>query len=420
MRVLVIGSGGREHAIVSKLAQSEGVSSLYCAPGNAGIMRLATCVPIKATDVEGVLAFCQKEGIDYVVVTPDDPLMLGMVDALSKAGIACFGPNKEAALIEGSKAFAKAFMQRHNIPTAAYEVFDDLHAAMAYLRAQKRFPIVLKADGLALGKGVLIAQNLEEGTTALLHMMEGGAFGDAGRRVVIEEFLTGRELSLLAFCDGTNIVPLSSARDYKRAFDGDKGPNTGGMGTLSPVSYFSEALQQRCMEEILRPTIDGMRAEGRPFSGCLFVGLMLCEDGLKVIEYNARFGDPETQVVLARLESDLFELMRASSEGKLEGFTPKWSEQAAVCLVLASGGYPSGYKTGHPISGIEAAEGMEGVRVYHAGTKMVEGELCTSGGRVLGITAMGDSVEAARQKAYEAEKLINFTDKYCRSDIAAT
>ena len=414
MKILVIGSGGREHAICWKLAQSPQVTELFCAPGNGGIAQLARCVPIKATDVDGVVAWARENAMDFVVVAPDDPLALGMVDALEAAGIPAFGPRKNAAIVEASKAFSKELMKKYRIPTAQYETFTDMDAALAYVEEQGA-PIVVKADGLALGKGVTVAQTAEEAKTAVREMMEGGKFGASGSTVVIEECMTGPEVTVLAFCDGEHIVPMVSSRDHKRALDGDKGPNTGGMGAIAPASGYTPEVAGRCMEEIFRPTVSALKAEGRPFQGVLYFGLMLTSDGPKVVEYNARFGDPECQAVLSLLDGDLLEIMLACRNGTLDQVKLTWKKQAACCLVLASGGYPADYKKGYPISGLEEA-GRTAV-VFHAGTAMKDGQTVTNGGRVLGVTALGGTQSQAVQNAYAAAKAIRFTDMHFRTDI---
>ena len=417
MKVLVVGSGGREHAIVHALAKSPKVDALFCAPGNGGIAAEAACVDIKATDVEAMVAWAKENAMDYVVVAPDDPLALGMVDALAEAGIPAFGPRKNAAVIEASKSFSKDLMKKYNIPTAKYEIFTDIDAALAYVRAQGA-PIVVKADGLALGKGVLIPQNLEEAEAAVKTIMEDRAFGDSGREIVVEEFLTGPEVSVLAFTDGTAIVPMVSSMDHKRAGDGDTGLNTGGMGTVAPNPYYTPEIAQVCMETIFLPTLAAMRAEGCPFKGCLYFGLMLTPSGPKVIEYNCRFGDPETQVVLPLLKSDLLRVMLACTEGRLAETPVEFSSESAACVILASGGYPEHYEKGKEISGLENGQlpGGEAV-VYHAGTALKDGKLVTSGGRVLGVTATAPDLKAALAKAYAAADNISFERLHRRSDI---
>ena len=416
MKVLVVGGGGREHTIVWSLAKSDRVDKLFCAPGNAGIAELAECVPIKATDIEGVVDFARKNAIDLVVVAPDDPLYLGMVDALEAAGIRAFGPRRAAAEIEGSKVFAKRLMKKYGIPTAQYEVFDDADAAVAYIREQGRFPTVVKADGLALGKGVIIAQDMAEAAAAVDTIMRDRAFGEAGARVVIEEFLTGPEVSVLSFCDGETVVPMVSAQDHKRALDGDEGKNTGGMGTFSPSRIYTPDLAERCMEEIFLPTVRAMKAEGRPFQGILYFGLMITADGPKVIEYNARFGDPETQVVLPRLKTDLLEIFEAIVDGKLASVPVEWEENAAVCVIMASGGYPENYQTGYEIRGVDKARAA-GALVFHSGTRAEDGKLLTNGGRVLGVTAVGDDLDSAISEAYRYVGMVDFKDAHFRRDI---
>ena len=418
MKVLVVGGGGREHAIVRKLKQSARAPQLYCAPGNGGIAADAVCVPIKATDVEAMVDWAAREGMDYVVVAPDDPLALGMVDALAEKGIPAFGPTKAAARIEASKVFAKDLMKRYGIPTAAYETFDDAEAARRYLRARNQYPVVVKADGLALGKGVLICRDEREALEAVHSIMEAGAFGASGRRVVIEEFLTGPEVSVLSFTDGETIVPMVSSMDHKRALDGDEGLNTGGMGAVAPNPYYTDDVARVCMETIFKPTVAAMRAEGCPFKGCLYFGLMLTPDGPKVIEYNCRFGDPETQTVLPLLESDLLEIMLAVTEGRLAQTEVRFSGKYAACVVLASGGYPQKYATGKAITG-HANGQLAGSRatVYHAGTKQEGGALVTAGGRVLGVTAVEDSLWQAIASAYDAAGTIRFEGLHMRRDI---
>lgn len=414
MKILVVGGGGREHAVIWKMAQ-EGEHALFCAPGNAGIAELATCVPIKATDVEGMVELAKKERFDLVCVTPDDPLALGMVDALQKEGIRAFGPNAAAARIEASKVFSKDLMKKYNIPTAAYEVFTDEKQAREYLRGAS-YPIVIKADGLALGKGVLISRSYEEAEDAVRTMMEDRAFGDSGSRVVIEEFLTGPEVSVLAFTDGTAIAPMVSSMDHKRAGDGDTGPNTGGMGTVAPNPCYTEDIARVCMDTIFLPTLAAMRAESCPFKGCLYFGLMLTPDGPKVIEYNCRFGDPETQVVLPLLKTDLLTVMQAVESETLGSLTVEWRHASAACVILASGGYPGHYEKGKPISLPASAPGN--VTIYHAGDRLDEnGQLVTSGGRVLGVTATGPTLRQALHDAYAAARAVDFDGKYLRHDI---
>ena len=417
MKILVVGGGGREHTIVWKIAQSDKVSKIYCAPGNGGISELAECVDIPATDIDNMVAFAKEKEIDLVMVAPDDPLVLGMVDAMEAAGIRAFGPRKNAAIIEGSKVFSKDLMKKYNIPTAGYEVFCDSKSAIEYLKAQNSYPAVIKAEGLALGKGVIIALNEEEAIAGIHEIMDDKKFGDSGNRVVIEEFLTGPEVSVLAFTDGKTVKPMVSAQDHKRAYDNDKGPNTGGMGTFSPSRLYDDAKAKECMENIFIPTINAMNAEGRPFKGVLYFGLMMTEKGVKVIEYNCRFGDPETQVVLPRLKTDLVEIMEAVVDERLSDIEIEWADNAAVCVVMASGGYPVSYEKGHLISGIEDAEAMDNVTVFHAGTKRADDGFTNNGGRVLGVTAVDVNLDMAIKRAYEAVSKISWKDEFHRSDI---
>ena len=414
MKVLVVGSGGREHAIVHALAKSPKVDALFCAPGNGGIAAEAACVDIKATDVEAMVAWAKENAMDYVVVAPDDPLALGMVDALAEAGIPAFGPRKNAAVIEASKSFSKDLMKKYNIPTAKYEIFTDMDAALAYVRAQGA-PIVVKADGLALGKGVVVAQTVEEAEDAVRAMMGARNFGAAGARVVIEECMTGPEVSVLCFVDGTHLSPMVSSQDHKRAYNNDEGPNTGGMGAFAPSPKYTPEIARICMDTIFRPTVDAMAAEGRPFQGCLYFGLMLTPDGPKVVEYNARFGDPETQPVLSLLDTDLLDIMCACTNGTLDQLDIRWKDGAACCIVMASGGYPLDYKKGYPISGLDSVG--EDVFVYHAGTKLDGDTYLTNGGRVLGVTATAEDLERAIARAYDAVKGISFQDAHYRTDI---
>lgn len=416
MKVLVVGGGGREHAIVWKLAQSSKVDKIYCAPGNGGISQIAECIPLKAADIDGITAFAADSNIDMVVVAPDDPLAAGMVDALEDKGIRAFGPRKNAAVLESSKAFSKALMKKYGIPTAKYEVFEDSEHAIEYLKHQE-YPIVIKADGLALGKGVVIAQGFDQAQEAVNSIMSDKVFGNAGDRVVIEEFLYGPEVSILAFTDGTSVVPMVSSQDHKRAYDGDKGLNTGGMGTFSPSRIYSSEMAEYCMENIYKPTIDAMNKENRKFKGVLYFGLIITKDGPKVLEYNARFGDPETQVVLPRLKNDLLDIFDAVIDEKLANLDIEWDSNAAVCVIMASGGYPEKYAAGYEISGIEMAEKECGVTVFHAGTKCENGRLLTSGGRVLGVTAVAPTVEDARIIAYKGVERISFKDAHYRKDI---
>ncbi|MBQ4040305.1 MAG: phosphoribosylamine--glycine ligase [Oscillospiraceae bacterium] len=415
MKVMVIGSGGREHTIIKSLKKSPEITELYALPGNGGIAKDATCVNIKATDLEGAVKFAKDNGIDYAVVAPDDPLVLGMVDALNEIGVPCFGPAKNAAIIEGSKVFSKNLMKKYGIPTAAYETFSDKEEALKYLDTAA-IPTVVKADGLALGKGVIIANTREEAKAAVISMMEDKMFGESGSNIVIEEFLTGPEVSVLSFTDGKTVVPMISSMDHKRALDGDNGLNTGGMGTIAPNPYYTEEIAKQCMEEIFLPTMNAMNAEGRTFKGCLYFGLMLTPNGPKVIEYNCRFGDPETQVVLPLLETDLFEIMRAVTEERLSEMEVKFSDKSACCVIMASNGYPQKYETGFEIT---IPEGLD-AEVFVAGGKLSEeGKLLTSGGRVLGVTAVGDGLSNAIEKSYAAVKQIHFENAYSRSDIGA-
>lgn len=415
MKILVVGSGGREHAIVRKLKESPQVEAVLCAPGNGGISRDAACFPVNAMDKEGMLALAQEQQVDLVFVAPDDPLAAGMVDFLEAAGIPCFGPNAAAAQIEASKVFSKDLMKKYGIPTAGYEVFADPAAALEYIKAQGKYPAVIKADGLALGKGVLIVQNLSEAEAAVKTMMEDLAFGDSGKEIVIEEFLTGPEVSVLAFTDGTAIVPMVSSMDHKRAGDGDTGLNTGGMGTVAPNPYYTLEIAQICMDTIFLPTLAAMRAEGCPFKGCLYFGLMLTPDGPKVIEYNCRFGDPETQVVLPLLKTDLLTIMQAVENETLGELSVEWHTGAAACVILASGGYPASYEKGKAIT-LPAAF-PENVTCYHAGDRLTEQGLVTSGGRVLGVTAAAPTLRQALADAYAAAETVEFDGKYLRHDI---
>ena len=420
MKVLVVGGGGREHAIIRKLKEAKAAPRLYCAPGNGGIAADADCVPIKATDVQAMVEWAVQNTIDYVVVAPDDPLALGMVDALAEKGIPAFGPNKAAARIEASKVFSKNLMKKYGIPTARYETFSDAESARAYIRTQDKYPVVVKADGLALGKGVLICKDEAAAMAAVKSMMEDGAFGTSGSRVVVEEFLTGPEVSVLSFTDGQTVVPMVSSMDHKRALDGDEGLNTGGMGTIAPNPYYTPEIAQVCMRTIFLPTIEAMRSEGCPFQGCLYFGLMLTPDGPKVIEYNCRFGDPETQVVLPLLEGDLLEIMQATTNGTLAGVPVKWKDAYAACVVLASGGYPQTYESGKRITGLVEGQLPGGeATVFHAGTRLEGGELVTAGGRVLGVTAVAETLLAAVKDAYAAADHIHFEGMHKRSDIGA-
>jgi len=413
MNIGVVGGGGREHAIICKLLENKLVSHIYALPGNGGIAALAECVPVKATDIVAIRDFAVEKRLDFVIVAPDDPLVLGAVDLLTEAGIPCFGPHKLAAAIEGSKVFAKDLMKKYAIPTASYAVFEDAEQALAYCAAAPHYPLVIKADGLALGKGVLIAESAAEARAAIGRIMVERVFGDSGSRVVIEEFLSGPEVSVLAFTDGKTIVPMISSMDHKRALDGDKGQNTGGMGAVAPNPYYTEEIAAECMERIYLPTIQAMQAEGRPFKGCLFFGLMLTERGPRVIEYNCRFGDPETQVVLPLLQSDLLDIMLAIAEERLHEVEVKFSKEHTCCVVLASAGYPQKYDTGFPV---EIDENVPAL-IYHAGTKLENGRCLTSGGRVLGVTTLAPTLAEAVDKAYAAAERIEFANKYYRRDI---
>lgn len=414
MRILVIGGGGREHAVVKKISESPKSEKIWCAPGNAGIADLAECVNIKATDIPGIVAFALENNVDFVVITPDDPLALGMADALNEVGIKSFGPTKRAAIIEGSKSFSKKLMKKHGIPTASFEVFDDMKGAVAYVK-KVGAPIVIKADGLALGKGVTVANTVDEALTAVKNMMEDRAFGDSGARVVIEECLSGPEVTLMCFYDGETVSVMPSSQDHKRVNDGDSGPNTGGMGAISPSPFFTAEMKEYCIEKILIPVFNALKEDGRPYKGVLYAGLMLTKDGPKVIEFNARFGDPETQAVLSLLKSDLLEILLSVSDGTLSSLKIVWDEGAACCVVLASGGYPSSYRTGFKISGLDAVG--EGISVFHAGTKKEGSDILTSGGRVLGVTATGPNLEDAVSRAYNGVKSIKFENMHFRTDI---
>ncbi|NLO09295.1 MAG: phosphoribosylamine--glycine ligase [Clostridiales bacterium] len=416
MKVLIIGGGGREHAIAWKVAKSSKVEKLYCAPGNAGIEECAECIDIPVTNHEGLSDFALSKKIDLTIVGPDDPLADGIVDVFEKKGLRVFGPRKNAAIIESSKVFAKNLMKKYNIPSADYEAFDMSEKAIEYLRSSK-YPIVIKADGLALGKGVLICMNYDEAVRAVETIMVDKQFGLAGNRIIIEEFIKGPEVSVLAFCDGTHILPMTSAQDHKRAKDNDQGLNTGGMGTFSPSPFYTEEVDKFCKQYIYQPTMDAMKAEGRDFVGILFVGLMLTEDGPKVLEYNARFGDPEAQVVLPRLENDLVEVFEACIDGKLHETLLSFEEKAAVCVILASDGYPEHYEKGFEIQGLETFSNTEDYHIFHAATKKDQGKILTNGGRVLGVTALGSNLKEARANAYKATEKIYFTNKYMRTDI---
>ena len=414
--ILVVGGGGREHAIVKKLSESPRCGKLYAAPGNAGIAELAECLPVAATDLDGIVAAARELSVGCVFVAPDDPLALGLVDRLQAAGIRAFGPTAAAAELEGSKVFAKSLMKKYGIPTAAYEVFGDPDEAMRYIGHMGKYPVVIKADGLALGKGAIIAQSREEAADALDSIMREKAFGHSGDRVVVEEFLTGPELTVLAFTDGETVSPMVSAQDHKRVYDGDRGPNTGGMGAIAPSRYYTPELAERCMREIFMPTISAMRAEGRTFRGVIYFQMMITADGPKVIEYNARFGDPEAQTVLPLMKSDLIDVMDAVIDGGLEGLNIEWDSRASVCVCMASGGYPVKYEKGFPITGLDEVKGDD-IYVYHAGTAKKDGEIVTAGGRVLGVTALGANLEEAAAKAYAGVAKIKFDGAHYRTDI---
>ena len=417
MKVLIIGSGGREHAIAWKVAKSPKVEKIYCAPGNGGISQVAECVPIGAMEFDKLAAFAKEKEIDLTIVGMDDPLVGGVVDVFEKEGLRVFGPRKNAAILEGSKAFSKDLMKKYHIPTAAYENFDNPEAAIAYLKEKAEFPIVLKADGLALGKGVLIRNTLEEAEEGVKTIMLDKKFGSAGNTLVIEEFMTGREVSVLSFVDGKTIKTMTSAQDHKRAKDGDQGLNTGGMGTFSPSPFYTKEIDEFCQKNIYQPTVDAMAAEGREFKGIIFFGLMLTEKGPKVLEYNARFGDPEAQVVIPRMKNDMVEVCEACIDGTLDQINLEFEDNAAVCVVLASDGYPVSYEKGFPIEGLENFEGKEGYYVFHAGTALKDGKIVTNGGRVLGVTAKGATLKEARKNAYAATEWIQFENKYMRHDI---
>lgn len=416
MNVLVVGGGGREHALIRKIKESERVSKVYCCPGNGGISYDAQCFPVSATDIPGVVELAKKLAADLVVVAPDDPLVAGMVDALNAEGFATFGPNAAAAIIEGSKVFSKNLMLKYNIPTAEYKVFDNPCDVLTYIKEKNEFPAVIKADGLALGKGVIIPENLEEAEKGVHEIMEDKIFGESGNHVVVEEFLTGPEVSVLAFTDGKCVKPMVSSMDHKRALDGDKGLNTGGMGTVSPNPYYTADIAKECMEKIFLPTIDAMNKEGRTFKGCLYFGLMITPKGPKVIEYNCRFGDPETQVVLPRLKTDIIDIFEAINNGTLAELEIEWADEACACVIAASSGYPKSYPKGIEITGLENGQ-KDGVIVYHAGTAIKDGKLVTSGGRVLGVTALGSDLQQALDKAYAALNEIHFDNMHFRHDI---
>lgn len=417
MKLLVVGSGGREHAVIRKLKENKEIEKIYCAPGNGGISADAECVDIKATDKENMVKFAKENAIDFCVVTPDDPLALGMVDVMEEAGIPCFGPKANAAIIEASKAFSKDLMKKYGIPTADYETFDNEKEALHYIEEKNTFPIVIKADGLALGKGVLICETLDDAKAALREMMVDHVFGLSGNKVVVEEFMTGKEVSVLAFTDGNVVKPMISSMDHKRAYDNDEGLNTGGMGTIAPSPYYTKEIAETCMETIFLPTVKAMNTEGRTFKGCLYFGLMLTPKGPRVVEYNCRFGDPETQVVLPLLNSDLFTIMKACHDGTLKDVDVVWSDEACACVVEASGGYPVKYEKGFEIRGLDENGQHDGVIVYHAGTKKENGKFYTNGGRVLGITAKGATLQDALDQAYAAVKEIGFDKMHYRTDI---
>ena len=419
MDILVVGGGGREHAIITALKKSPKVNKLYAAPGNGGISKLAECFPVKATDLDGIVSLAEKLRPDYVFAAPDDPLVMGLVDRLNEKGFRTFGPRANAAIIEGSKVFSKQLMKKYGIPTAAYETFDDADKAIAYIKEKNSYPAVIKCDGLALGKGVIIAANEEEAVAAVRSMMLDKKFGQSGSNIVIEEFMTGLEVTVLAFTDGRTVKPMISSMDHKRAFDGDKGLNTGGMGTVAPNPLYTRKYADECMEKIFLPTIKALNAEGRPFKGCLYCGLMLTPDGARVVEYNCRFGDPETQVVLPLLKTDLAEIIEAVDNETLSELDIEWSEESCACVVMASGGYPEKYPTGLEISGLDEngqlADGK--AYVYHAGTRLENGKFLTAGGRVLGITACAPELKAALEKAYDAVNEIGFENAHFRHDI---
>ncbi|MDE6124727.1 MAG: phosphoribosylamine--glycine ligase [Eubacterium sp.] len=416
MKVLVVGSGGREHALIRKIKESPKVTEIACCPGNGGISYDAQCYPVSATDIDGVVHLAKEIKADFVVVAPDDPLVAGMVDALNDAGFATFGPKADAAIIEGSKVYSKNLMLKYNIPTAEYKVFDNAEDVISYVREKNEFPTVIKADGLALGKGVIIPETLEEAEAGIREIMEDKIFGESGNNVVVEEFLTGPEVSVLAFTDGKCVKPMVSSMDHKRALDGDKGLNTGGMGTVSPNPYYTDEIAKECMEKIFVPTINAMNAEGRTFKGCLYFGLMITPKGSKVIEYNCRFGDPETQVVLPRLKTDIMEIFEAINNETLAELEIEWSDEACTCVVIASGGYPKSYPKGLEITGLENGQ-RDGVIVYHAGTALKDSKLVTAGGRVLGVTALGSDLQDALNKSYAAVESIDFENKHYRKDI---
>ncbi len=416
MKVLIVGGGGREHAIAASVAKSPKVDKIYCAPGNAGIGQIAECVSIGAMEFDKLVSFAKEKEIDLTIIGMDDPLVGGVVDAFEAEGLKVFGPRENAAILEGSKAFSKDLMKKYNIPTAGYENFDDSQKALEYLETAK-MPIVLKADGLALGKGVLICENLEEAKAGVKEIMLDKKFGTAGNHMVVEEFMTGREVSVLSFVDGKTIKIMSSAQDHKRALDGDQGLNTGGMGTFSPSPFYTQEVDEFCKKYVYQATVDAMAAEGRPFKGIIFFGLMLTEEGPKVLEYNARFGDPEAQVVLPRMKNDMIEVMEACIDGTLDQIDLQFEDNAAVCVVLASDGYPLAYDKGLSIGGLENFDGKDGYYCFHAGTALKDGKIVTNGGRVLGITAKGADLKEARANAYKATEWVTFDNKYMRHDI---
>ncbi len=416
MKVLVVGSGGREHALIKKIKESPKVDSVACCPGNGGISYDAECYDVNAMDIDGVVNLAKKTAADFVVVAPDDPLAAGMVDALNTAGFKTFGPDKKAAVIESSKAFSKELMKKYNIPTAKYEIFSSSLEAIEYIKKENKYPAVVKADGLALGKGVIIAKDLKEAQDAVHEIMDDKIFGASGNKVVIEEFLTGVEVSVLSFTDGKTVVPMVSSMDHKRALDNDEGLNTGGMGTVSPNPYYTEEIAERCMREIFKPTIEAMNKEGRTFKGCLYFGLIITEDGPKVIEYNCRFGDPETQVVIPRLKTDIMDIFEAVNNGTLADVDVKWSNDAAACVVLASGGYPVKYDKGYEITGLTDGQ-IDGATIYHAGTALKDGKLVTNGGRVLGIASLAPTLKEALSNCYLTADKITFETKHMRRDI---
>ena len=420
MNILMIGSGGREHALIRKLKESPKLTKIYCCPGNGGIACDAECVDIGVMEFDKIVDFSKTNKVDLVFVAPDDPLAAGLVDILEENGIRAFGPKQNAAIIESSKVFSKDLMKKYHIASAKYEVFDHPERALEYIIAQDKFPAVIKADGLALGKGVIIAENAYDAKEALHSIMESKVFGDSGNKVVIEEFLTGPEVSVLAFVDGNTVVPMVSAKDHKRVFAGDRGPNTGGMGTISPNPHYTDGIAERCMKEIFIPTVNAMKSEGRPFKGCLFFGLMITADGPKVIEYNARFGDPEAQVVMSRLKTDLIDIIEAVIDEKLHKIDIEWSDEAAACVIMASGGYPAEYRKGIEISGLDNNGQISGGTVFHSGTARKDGLFYTNGGRVLGATATGNTLESALDNAYKLVDNIHFEGAHFRTDIGRT